>query len=129
MHALPLRLRGETIGALNLFRAEPGAAAPSRTSPLARRWPTSPRSASSRNGAAPDAELLAEQLQDALNSRIVIEQAKGVLAERAGVHVDAAFQLLRGFARSHGLPLSEVARQVVARDLDLDSVPGRPSGE
>ena len=59
----------------------------------------------------------------------MIEQAKGVLAERADVHVDAAFQLLRGYARSHGLQLSEVARRVVARDLDLDRTSGsQPDG-
>jgi AmiR/NasT family two-component response regulator len=64
-------------------------------------------------------EVLARQLQDALSSRIVIEQAKGVIAERQGVHVDAAFELLRARARSHGEPLFDVARRVVANELSL----------
>ena len=51
-------------------------------------------------------EVLAEQLQEALTSRIVIEQAKGVIAERLGVHVDEAFAQMRGYARSHGEQLS-----------------------
>ncbi len=126
--ALPLRLRSETIGALNLFRAEPGALVEEDRS-LAQALADVATIGILQERGSSRRELLARQLQEALSSRIVIEQAKGVLAERAGVHVDAAFQLLRGFARSHGLPLSEVARQVVARDLDLDSVPGRPSGE
>jgi AmiR/NasT family two-component response regulator len=64
-------------------------------------------------------EVLAHQLQDALSSRIVIEQAKGVIAERQGVHVDSAFEQLRTWARSHGEPLSEVARRIVANELRL----------
>jgi AmiR/NasT family two-component response regulator len=56
------------------------------------------------------------QLQHALESRVVIEQAKGMLAERFGVSIDDAFELLRGTARSNRLRLHDVARRVVARD-------------
>jgi len=58
------------------------------------------------------AELLAVQLQNALNSRVAIEQAKGVLAERRGVGVDEAFTLLRAHARNHHLRLTDLARAV-----------------
>jgi AmiR/NasT family two-component response regulator len=67
-----------------------------------------------------DAEALVErlrvhnaQLERALESRVVIEQAKGVLAERFGLHVDDAFQLLRGASRSTGTRIHELARRVV----------------
>jgi AmiR/NasT family two-component response regulator len=59
------------------------------------------------------AELLAEQLQSALSSRVVIEQAKGVLAERGAVAVDAAFDLMRNYSRANNLRISEVAREIV----------------
>ena len=126
--ALPLRLRNETIGALNLFRARTGPLVEGDRSlaqalaDVATIGILQERGSSSARAAGPAAP-------GALSSRIVIEQAKGVLAERAGVHVDAAFQLLRGYARSHGLQLSEVARRVVARDLDLDrTFGGQPDG-
>ncbi len=126
--ALPLRLRNETIGALNLFRADPGPLV-ERDRSLAQALADVATIGILQERGSSRRELLARQLQEALSSRIVIEQAKGVLAERAGVHVDAAFQLLRGYARSHGLQLSEVARQVVARDLDLDRTFGaQPDG-
>jgi transcriptional regulator with GAF, ATPase, and Fis domain len=124
--ALPLRLRSETIGALNLFRAEPGPLVEGdrllaqALADVATIGILQERGSSRR-------EVLARQLQEALSSRIVIEQAKGVLAERAGVHVDAAFEMLRSFARSHGLQLSEVARRVVARDLTFDRSSGASS--
>jgi AmiR/NasT family two-component response regulator len=59
-----------------------------------------------------------EQLQGALNSRVIIEQAKGALATRGRVKVDEAFDHLRGYARSHNLLLSELARTVIT-DEDL----------
>jgi transcriptional regulator with GAF, ATPase, and Fis domain len=126
--ALPLRLRNETIGALNLFRAEPGPLVEGDRS-LAQALADVATIGILQERGSSRREVLARQLQEALSSRIVIEQAKGVLAERGGVHVDAAFQLLRGYARSHGLQLSEVARRVAARDLELDSVPDRQPGE
>lgn len=62
---------------------------------------------------------LSQQLQGALSSRIVIEQAKGVLAERLGVGVDEAFSVLRGYARKRGTKLRTVAAGVLAGDIDL----------
>ncbi|MEY9857836.1 transcriptional regulator with GAF, ATPase, and Fis domain [Catenulispora sp. GAS73] len=111
VHALPLRLRESVIGALNLFAAD------SRTlteedvrvgqalADVATMGILSQRSIH-------QAELLAAQLQNALNSRVTIEQAKGVLAERRQISVDEAFTLLRGYARGHNLRLSDVARDV-----------------
>ncbi|MFJ8914998.1 ANTAR domain-containing protein [Amycolatopsis sp. NPDC102389] len=61
---------------------------------------------------------LSEQLQTALDSRVVIEQAKGVLAERAGIDLGTAFHRMRSFARSSNRKLSEVARGVVDGTLD-----------
>ena len=60
------------------------------------------------------AEVVNQQLQTALTSRIVIEQAKGALAERGGLSMDAAFGHLRRYARNHNLRLSELAADVVA---------------
>ena len=66
--------------------------------------------------------MMAEQLQHALNSRIVIEQAKGVLAERNGVDMDAAFNALRRYARNHNRKLSELALDVVRGQVDPSAV-------
>ncbi len=63
---------------------------------------------------------LSEQLQTALDSRIIIEQAKGVLAERAGVSVGTAFQRVRAFARGTNRKLADVAHGVVDGTLDTD---------
>ncbi len=111
VHALPLRLRSTVIGALNLFNARPGALSESdiRTGQALADVATIGILAQ-RN--LHQAELLAVQLQNALNSRVTIEQAKGVLSERRGVTVDEAFDLLRAYARSHNLHLSDLARQV-----------------
>jgi AmiR/NasT family two-component response regulator len=62
------------------------------------------------------------QLQGALSSRVVIEQAKGVLAERAHIGVDAAFARMRTYARAHNLRLSNVARELIDGHLDAASL-------
>jgi transcriptional regulator with GAF, ATPase, and Fis domain len=111
VHALPLRLRQTVIGALNLFSAgsrvltEDDVRAGQALADVATIGILAQRGLH-------QAELLAEQLQSALNSRIVIEQAKGVLAERRQISVDEAFALLREHARTHNLRLSDVAREV-----------------
>jgi AmiR/NasT family two-component response regulator len=60
-------------------------------------------------------EVLTEQLQGALNSRIVIEQAKGAVAQAGGVTVDEAFAAIRGHARSHGRKLTDVAYAITTQ--------------
>jgi hypothetical protein len=111
VHALPLRLRASVIGALNLFGAagrplnEDDVRTGQALADVATIGILSQRSVA-------QAELLAVQLQNALTSRVVIEQAKGVLAERRRVGVDEAFILLRDHARRNNLRLSDLARAV-----------------
>jgi AmiR/NasT family two-component response regulator len=64
-----------------------------------------------------EAQLVNEQLNEALTSRIVIEQAKGVLAERLGLEMGDAFATLRGYARSHNQRLADVSRSVIDGSL------------
>jgi AmiR/NasT family two-component response regulator len=70
-------------------------------------------------------EVLAEQLQGALNSRIVIEQSKGVLAQIHDVSVDTAFDMLRSYARSRGLGLGDVAQAVIDGSTSVSALTAR----
>jgi len=118
--ALPLRLRSETIGALNMFRTGAGPLGRVDRS-LAQALADVATIGILQERGSQRREVLARQLQDALTSRVVIEQAKGVIAERLGLHVDEAFDLMRRHARSENEKLSDVARRVVSRELDLGS--------
>jgi len=115
-HALPLRLRGRVLGALNLFRTAPGHLAPGQVA-AAQALADVATIAIVQHRAAHDAQELADQLQLALDSRVVIEQAKGVIAEQAGVAMDEAFAGLRAHARRHRRRLAEVAHDVVERRI------------
>jgi GAF domain-containing protein len=116
VHALPLRLRGRVLGALNLFRTTPGglhhadAIAAQAMADVA-------TVALLQQRAVTEAQTLAEQLQDALNSRVAIEQAKGVLAAQGELGMDEAFLQLRAYARAHQRLLTEVAEDIVAGRL------------
>ena len=80
-----------------------------------------------QNRAIAESHEVSEQLAEALNSRIAIEQAKGVIAERLSCGVDEAFARLRRFARSRQRRLSEVARDVVEGELtpeEIDAIRG-----
>jgi hypothetical protein len=112
VHALPMRLRSEVIGALNLFDAVPGALDADKlrigqaVADIATVGLLQQRAIHRR-------DVVTEQLQAALNSRILIEQAKGLLAERLQVSVAEAFVVLRTHARSHNRRLSDLARAIV----------------
>jgi len=122
VHALPMRLRGTVIGALNLFHSEPGQMRPVDVE-AAQALADVATIAVLQHRAAIEARVLNEQLHEALNSRIVIEQAKGIIAERAGLDMERAFAALRNHARSHNLRLSDAAERVINGSLlpsDLD---------
>jgi GAF domain-containing protein len=131
VQALPMRLRDQVIGALNLFRTTAGpfdddavqigqALAGVATISLL------------NERSVRRADTLNEQLQTALNSRVIIEQAKGKLAERLGIDVDLAFTLLREQARNRNQRLSDLARafvdgtQTITGPTDGRGQAGRP---
>jgi GAF domain-containing protein len=110
-HAVPMRLRAQVLGALNLFRAEPTMVERSDLA-IAQAFADIATIALLQARAIHESHLVADQLEEALNSRILIEQAKGILSERGGVGMDEAFARLR-FARSRQRYLSDVAQEVV----------------
>jgi transcriptional regulator with GAF, ATPase, and Fis domain len=116
--AIPLRLRDSTIGTLNLLRSEPGTADESDMV-AARAFADVATIGILHERTLRQSEVLSEQLQLALNSRVVIEQAKGVVSFTNDVPVDEAFDLIRAYARQHQLPLRDVAARLVRRELQL----------
>jgi GAF domain-containing protein len=112
VHAVPMRLRTEVIGALNLFDTHPGAMDDGKLR-IGQALADVATIGLLQQRAIHRRDVLTEQLQTALNSRILIEQAKGVLAERLHLDVDEAFTLLRTSARSHSRRLSDLAQAVV----------------
>jgi GAF domain-containing protein len=126
--AVPLRLRDQTIGGLNLFdeRAQPVDAADRQ---LAQALADVATIGILQRRSAHRSSMVAEQLQHALNSRVVIEQAKGVLAERNDVSMEVAFAGLRDHARSNNLKLTEVALAVVRGQLVVDGETHRKPGD
>ncbi|HEY2877158.1 GAF and ANTAR domain-containing protein [Nocardioides sp.] len=120
-HCFPLRLRDQVIGAMNTFRAD--------ASPMSQEERRVARALADlatiglmQERALRRAEELTEQLQFALNSRIVIEQAKGAVARTLEIGVDDAFGVLRAYARQHRLRLTDVARNVVADRAALQAL-------
>jgi len=112
VHALPMRLRTEVIGALNLFGVQAGALGEEKLR-AAKSLADVATIGLLQQRAIRHRDTLTEQLQTALNSRVLIEQAKGVLAERLRIDPDQAFNLLRAGARSHNRRLSELAQAIV----------------
>jgi GAF domain-containing protein len=121
VYALPLRLRSVVIGALNLFRTTVDPMAEGDLA-LAQALGDVASIAILQDYAAQEGRLLAGQLQRALDSRVAIEQAKGMLAERARVDMDEAFELLRRYARTTNRLLTVVANDLVHGTLPLDDV-------
>ena len=115
--ALPLRLRDVTLGALNLLST-------TRTPMdeadviVARAFADLATLSILQHRASAEAQHLNEQLSVALTSRVVIEQAKGVISERANIELDEAFTRLRAYARNHNLRLTDVAQAAIDGTLD-----------
>lgn len=120
VHAVPMRLRETTIGTLNLLRESTGelgendVLAAQALADVATIGILQERSIR-------ETTVLAEQLQRALDRRIVIEQAKGVVAHTNRVSIDNAFEMMRAYARSHQLPVSVVAGRLVSMTLSLET--------
>jgi ANTAR domain len=107
-----MRLREQVIGALNLFRAGPGAFAPADVR-VGEAMADVATISLLHERSMRHSDTLNEQLQTALNSRVIIEQAKGKLAERLGLDTGQAFGLLRDYARTRNRRLSDLAQAFV----------------
>jgi GAF domain-containing protein len=123
--ALPMRLREQTIGGLNLFGGRSGPVSP-QDQRLAQALADVATIGILQQRSAQRSNLLAEHLQRALNSRVVLEQAKGVLAERNNMSMEEAFDLLRMYARDHNVKLTELAMAVVHHGFNPVFRPGPP---
>ena len=127
VHALPMRLRGTVIGALNLFHIDAGEMRRADVD-AAQALADVATIAILQHRATLEVQVLNERLNQALNSRIIIEQAKGMVAEREGVDMEAAFVALRSYARNHNLRLADVASDVVAGTLSAIGLDQRGPG-
>jgi hypothetical protein len=116
VHAVPMRLRNEVLGTLGLFGASTGPLS-ERDLRLSQALAHVASVAILQDKTVVDKTAIAEQLQAALTSRVVLEQAKGVLAQRGDLNMDQAFAQLRRYARDHNQRLTDVARAVVTRAL------------
>ena len=119
--AIPMRLRGEIIGALNLFRTEIGSLNDDDVT-VAQALADIATIAIIQNRGTIAKQDLNTQLETALTSRIVIEQAKGMLAERSQIPADEAFTQLRAYARNHNRRLADVARSTIDGSLDPSAI-------
>jgi GAF domain-containing protein len=118
LHAVPMRLRNRTIGALNLFGHEAGPLTADDAA-IAQAFADVATITLLQERAARENALINEQLQHALSSRILIEQAKGVIAHTSNVNMNAAFALLRGYARAHNQTIYETADKIITRKITV----------
>jgi GAF domain-containing protein len=121
VHATPLKVPGQTIGALNLFANRPSALHPTAVK-IAQAFADVGAVAVVYRRALLRSEQVSEQLRGALDSRVVIEQAKGKLAQQGSLDMGAAFAILRQYTRSNNQKLSATARAVVEGTLALDQM-------
>ena len=112
VHALPMRLRGSVIGALNLFHVDVGEMRQADID-AAQALADIATIAVLQHRAAIEAQVVHDQLNQALNTRIVIEQAKGMIAERENLDMVQAFARLRAHSRNRNQRLADVARAII----------------
>jgi len=121
VHAVPMRLRTATIGALNLFRSQPGELAEADRR-AAQALADVATIGILQQRATQDSGDVNENLERALNSRVVVEQAKGIVAQLGSMDMDAAFSALRGYSRQQDLPLTALAQQLVHHERTADDI-------
>lgn len=121
VQALPLRCRDQVIGALNVFHENPVPFDEDNVL-AARAMADIATIGLLQERAVKETRILAEQLQVALNGRLVIEQAKGVIAERTHLPMDEAFELLRTYARANHARLGDVANSILAGSLTASTL-------
>jgi GAF domain-containing protein len=122
VHAVPMRLRREVLGALSLLKTAPDAVS-ATASRLGQAMADVATIGILQQRTIYQSEVLAEQLQTALNSRVILEQAKGMLAAHSrALTPEQAFTALRGYTRAHHRALSETARQVIDGTADVDAI-------
>jgi transcriptional regulator with GAF, ATPase, and Fis domain len=119
--AVPMRLRRQVIGVLTLLKIDHNGVDGTSTR-LGQALADVATIGMLQHRAIGSADLLAGQLQTALNSRIIIEQAKGVLSVRGDLDMETAFTALRAYARSHNQRLSELARAVAEGTADIAEI-------
>ncbi len=120
-YALPMRLRDNVIGSLNLLRTEPGAV-DADDLVVAQSLADVATIGILQHRTATENKLVAEHLQFALTSRVLIEQAKGVLAAQANLDMEEAFKAILMYARSHHKNLVDVAREITTRGAVVDEL-------
>ncbi len=121
VQAVPLRLRGEVLGAMNLFIAQPGGVDPADL-PLVQSLADIATISLLQRRTTLNAQLHLGQVQHALQSRIVIEQAKGIVAQQAGISVDDAFERLRAYSRNHNSRVHDLALAVIDGNVTATSL-------
>ncbi|GIF45279.1 GAF and ANTAR domain-containing protein [Actinoplanes xinjiangensis] len=122
VHAFPMRLRRQVIGTLNVFGDVAGREFESDDVTIMQALADAATIGLLQERAIRHGETLTEQLQGALNSRIIIEQAKGAVAQAHGISVDDAFTVIRGYARKHNRRLTEVANALVTDPHSLQQL-------
>ncbi|MDJ0337381.1 GAF and ANTAR domain-containing protein [Cryobacterium sp. PH31-O1] len=118
VHAIPMRFRPNTIGALNLFRSTTGSLT-AEDAAIGQALADVATISILHERTAREKAVVNDQLQRALNSRVLIEQAKGVIAQRSQVNMNDAFNLLRAYARSHNESMQESAEKFISNSILL----------
>lgn len=123
VHAIPMTLRGDTIGAMNLFGAAAGALS-KRDAAAARALADVATIAILHERVASQAQVVTEQLQKALDSRVLIEQAKGAISQATGMTMDKSFNVLRRYARNHNLTIHAASEGLTDRTISIATLAG-----
>lgn len=121
VHATPMKLRGEVIGTMNLFQASADPMT-DRNAAVVQALADVATIGVVQQRIATESHVVAEQLQRALDSRVLIEQGKGALSQALGMTMDQAFAALREYSRNNNLPLNEVAVGVTTRTISAHEI-------